>query len=177
MSTTLIVILAVLAALVVLVLVLGMTGARRFATTRSAAISAPAEKIYPLIANFHEWMKWSPFEKLDGNLERSYSGPESGMGAAYAWSGKKAGAGSMEIIEAQPGRKVGIDLRFTRPMAARNLAEFTLVPSGSATTVTWTMSGPQGFMGRLMSKFMNMDRMVGGMFEEGLASMKKAAEA
>ncbi|HEY1708723.1 MAG TPA: SRPBCC family protein [Rhizomicrobium sp.] len=149
-----------------------------FRMERSIVIAAPPEKIFPLIANFHEWTKWSPFEKLDTDLKRGYSGPDSGVGAIYTWDGKKAGAGRMEILEAPPSSLVRIKLDFSKPFTAHNIAEFTIVPQGEGTsTVTWAMSGPQPFVVKAMSTVMSTDKIVGPQFEEGLASMKRAAES
>jgi len=143
----------------------------------SIAIAAPPEKIFPLIADFHEWTKWSPFENLDADLKRGYAGAEKGVGAVYTWDGKKSGAGRMEILEAPPSSKVRIQLDFSKPMTAHNVAEFTIVPQGEgSSTVTWAMFGPQPFAAKAMSTVMSMDKMVGPQFEAGLASMKKAAE-
>lgn len=177
MSTTLMIVLGVIGALVVLILILGMTGARSFRLTRSTHIAAPPDRVYPLIEDFHNWTQWSPFEKGDPTLQRGFSGSAKGNGAVYSWEGKKTGQGRMEIVDAPAPSKVTIDLQFFKPMQARNVAEFTLQPDPKGTIVTWTMSGAMPFMNRLMTKFFSMDRMVGGMFEKGLASMKQKAEA
>jgi uncharacterized protein YndB with AHSA1/START domain len=149
-----------------------------FRLERSIAIAAPPEKVFPLIADFHEWTKWSPFEKMDSDLKRGYDGPGSGVGAVYTWEGKKSGAGRMEILDAPAPSLVRIKLDFSRPMTAHNTAEFTIAPQGaSGSTVTWAMFGPQPFIAKAMSAVMSMEKMVGPQFEEGLANMKKAAES
>jgi len=145
---------------------------------RSATIDAPPERIYPLLEDFRGWEAWSPFEKLDPAMRRTYSGAPSGKGAAYAWEGGgKAGAGTMEIVEAAAPSRVAIDLRFTRPFKARNTTELTLEPRGGSTLVTWAMEGPTPFMTKVMCVFVDMDRMIGRDFETGLASLKAIAEA
>ena len=159
------------------VLAIAATKPDTFQVIRSTTIDAPPEKVFPLIENFHEWGKWSPWEKLDPNLKRTYSGPESGVGAVYEWAGNgEAGEGRMEIVEAPAPSRVRIDLQFIKPFAARNTALFELEPEGDGTKVTWTMAGPNLFIGKVMSVFISMDQMVGQSFEEGLASMKAAAE-
>jgi len=148
-----------------------------FKVERSTTINAPAGTVFGFINDFHQWAHWSPWEKLDPGMDRTYSGSASGVGAGYAWSGKKAGAGSMEILTAEPGALVAIDLKFTRPFKAENPTRFTLTREGDATRVVWTMTGQHNLMSKLMGLFMNMDKMVGKDFEAGLASLKAVSEA
>lgn len=144
---------------------------------RQASIKAPPEKIFPFINDFHQWGAWSPYEKLDPAMKRTYSGAAMGKGAVYAWDGTgKAGAGRMEIAESSPSSKVAIQLDFIRPFEARNTAEFTLQAQGDATNVTWAMYGPSPYIAKLMGVFFNMDSMIGKDFEAGLASLKATAE-
>ena len=149
-----------------------------FRIERSTLIAAPPEAIFPLVEDFRRWREWSPYEEIDPNLKRTYSGPEQGAGAAYAWEGNgKAGAGRMEIVEADKPSRIAIKLDFTRPMRANNRAEFTFRPEGGGTRVAWAMEGARPFMMKLMGLFFNFDKMVGGDFEKGLAKMKAVAEA
>ena len=148
-----------------------------FRVERTTRIKAPPEKIFPLIDNFHDWVAWSPYEKIDPALQRSYSGAERGKGAVYEWQGNnKVGKGRMEITQASPPSKVAIKLDFLKPFEAHNTAEFTLVPNGDATNVTWAMIGQQPFMFKVMTVFMNMDKMIGKDFEAGLANLKAIVE-
>lgn len=170
----------IVGAVVVLLIVLlsiAVTRPDTFRVERSASIKAPPEAIYPLIEDLHRWTAWSPWEKLDPQLNRSYSGAASGVGAAYTWEGnRKVGQGQMQIVEATPPTLVRIDLHVLRPFEARNTAEFTLRPTGEETEVTWAIYGPNTLMGKLMSVFVSMDRMMGGDFERGLADLKARAE-
>jgi hypothetical protein len=148
-----------------------------FRIQRAASIQAPPEKIFPLIDDFRNWGSWSPWEKMDPALKRAYSGPASGKGAVYEWEGNnKVGKGRMEILEAPPPSKVTIKLDFLKPFEAHNTAEFTLTPRGGTTDVTWAMHGPNLFIGKVMSLFFDMERMVGKDFETGLANLKAVAE-
>ena len=147
-----------------------------FRVERSTVIDAPAATIFPHINDFHAWTDWSPFEKMDADMAKTYSGPRSGKGAGYAWVGKKAGSGSMEITQSDTPSKVVIKLDFTKPMIAHNTAEFTLEPQGAGTKVTWAMYGPTTFVTRLMHMVFPMDKMVGPQFAEGLASLKALSE-
>ena len=170
-------VLIVIAVIVIGVLVAASMRPNSFAVQRSAQMRAAPDAIYPLIADFREWPRWSPWEKLDPNMKRTLSGAPSGTGAIYAWEGSgKVGAGRMEIRDVAPPSKVVIQLDFIEPFEGHNVAEFALVPKGEATDVQWTMRGPAPFMTKLMGLFMNMDKMIGRDFERGLANMKAAVE-
>jgi uncharacterized protein YndB with AHSA1/START domain len=145
--------------------------------TRATSIQAPAETIFPLVNDFHQWDGWSPYEHKDPAMKRSYSGAESGKGAVYAWDGNNnVGSGRMEILETQAPSKIVIKLDFIKPFEGHNTAEFTMLPQGDATNLTWTMVGPAPFMSRLMQVFINLDQMIGKDFEAGLANLKKLTE-
>ncbi|MEA2569370.1 MAG: hypothetical protein QOI24_1371 [Acidobacteriota bacterium] len=163
-------------AVIAAILIIAAFQPNTFRVQRTATIKARPEKIVPLIADFHRWSSWSPYEKLDPAMKRTINGAPSGPGAVYEWDGNnKAGAGRMEVLSASPAA-VKIKLDFTRPFASHNMAEFTLEPHGDTTNVTWSMSGPQMYIGKVVCLFMNMDRMVGKEFETGLASLKAIAE-
>lgn len=168
--------------LVVVVLVGGVLGLAatkpdEFRIERSLAIDAPPEAIYPLIADFHQWEAWSPFEKVDPNAKKSFSGADSGLGAKYAWEGNaQAGAGNIEVTSAEPPHRLTMDLNMVKPFECHNVVEFTLEPQGDATVVTWAMSGKSHYCAKIMQVFCDMDAMCGGQFEEGLAQMKSIAE-
>ena len=177
MLETLVIIAIVIAVVVAVVLILAATKPDSFRVERSAVVNAPADKVFPLIADFHEWLKWSPWEGRDPALKRTYSGAARGKGAIYAWDGNKnVGSGRMEILEATTPSKVVIKLDFLKPFEAHNTAEFTMLPQGGATSVIWVMHGPAPFMSKVMQVFMNMDRMIGRDFEAGLANLKTITE-
>ena len=148
-----------------------------FRVQRATKIQAPAEVIFPLINDLHRFNTWNPYDKKDSAMKRSYSGPASGKGAAFAWDGNQdIGEGRMEISDSTPASSVKLNLDFVRPFKCHNLVEFTLEPQDNATRVTWAMQGPQTFVGKLMSVFINMDKMVGTDFESGLFNLKAIAE-
>ncbi len=164
----------VVLALVVFLVIAAMQPAA-FKIERSAVIGASREAVFPLIEDFHQWSRWSPWEKLDPSMQRTYSGAEKGIGAQYAWAGnKKAGEGRMTILECQAPQTVVIKLEFLKPFAATNHATFLLTPAGEGTKVTWSMTGDRPFMMKAFSLVMNMDKLVGGDFEKGLANMDAA---
>ncbi|MBN9664057.1 MAG: SRPBCC family protein [Acidobacteria bacterium] len=170
-------ILIVLAVAVAGILAYATTRPDTFRVERTTTIQAPPEKIIPFLEDFHQWPAWSPFEKLDPAMKRTLSGPEKGKGAVYEWDGnRKAGSGRMEVLQVVPGSKVSIQLEFTKPFESKNLAEFDLANNGGATRVTWSMSGPQTYITKLMCVFVSMDKMIGPDFETGLANLKAAAE-
>lgn len=172
----------VLGCLVVMLLGVGLllavaaTRPDTFRLERSIAISAAPERIFPLINDFRQWRTWSPYEGLDPDLARAYTGAPQGVAAVYEWEGEKAGAGRMEIIESLPARRILIDLRFTAPFEASNVAEFTLTPAGGQTRVTWSMRGPQPLLAKFMGMIFDIDEMVGKDFERGLAGLKAVVE-
>ncbi len=145
--------------------------------SRSIHISAPPEKIFLLIDDPRAMNEWNPFVKTDPKIKLSYSGPANGVGAANDFDGNNmVGAGRAEIIESTPPSKVVVALRMVRPMKCQNRVEFTIVPNGNGSDVTWAMSGKQPFMGKLFSIFVDTKRMVNGAFETGLAELKAKAE-
>jgi hypothetical protein len=172
----LMIVLIVVVALVAVLLVLAATRPAAFHIQRAINIQAPPEKIYPLINDFHNWVGWSPYEKLDPAMAKTYSGAPSGKGAVYEWQGKKAGTGRMEIMETSAPSKVTIKLDFLKPFEGHNTAEFTLDAKGGSTGVTWSMYGPNSFMAKAMSIFVTMDKLLGKEFESGLANLKALAE-
>ena len=152
----------VLAVALAIVLVLAATKPNAFSVQRATTVRALPEKIFPLINDFHQWGSWSPYESRDPAMKRSYSGAASGKGAVYGWDGNNnVGSGRMEILEASAPAKIVIKLDFFRPFEGHNTAEFTILPQGDDTNVTWRMFGPAPFMSRLMQVFMNLDRMIG----------------
>jgi uncharacterized protein YndB with AHSA1/START domain len=171
-----IILILILAAVAV---VLGLAAMRpnTFQIARSIDIAAPPAKVFPLIEEFREWTKWSPYEKLDPNMKRTFGAVTRGTGAHYAWEGdKKVGAGNMDITSSKPSSEVAINLNMIKPFQANNKVTFTIAPRSGGSTVTWVMEGASPFMMRIMHLFMNIDKMVGGQFEEGLQKMKAVAE-
>lgn len=171
------IIVIVVVALIAAVLIFAATKPDTFRVQRAANIKAPAEKIFALINDFKAWTVWSPWEKKDPALKRTYGAATSGKGARYAWEGnKEVGQGSMEITESIPSSKIALKLDFVKPFEGHNVVEFTLEPKGDVTNVTWTMQGSSPFIGKIMQVFISMDSMVGKDFETGLANLKAAAE-
>jgi hypothetical protein len=147
-----------------------------FRVQRVALINAPSDKVFPLIDDFKAWPAWSPYEKKDPAMKRSFGAVTAGKGATYAWEGdKNVGQGSMEIVESGP-RKVLIKLDFLKPFEAHNMGEFILEPKGDSTAVTWAIYGPSPYMSKVIGTFMNIDDMIGRDFEKGLADLKATAE-
>lgn len=148
-----------------------------FTVERSALIDAPPARVYEQIADFRNWRSWSPWEDVDPDLQRSYSGADAGTGAVYAWSGnRKAGQGRMEITEATEPSLVEIDLVFEKPWKAHNTTVFAIESDGAGSRVRWTLTGPKTFMTKVMGLFKSMDSMLGPDFEKGLARLKSTAE-
>jgi uncharacterized protein YndB with AHSA1/START domain len=166
-----------LAIAIAVVLILAASKPNTFSVQRAIAIKAPPERIFPLINDFHQWAGWSPYENKDPALKRSFSGAASGQGAVYGWEGNNnVGSGRMEILDSATPSKIVIKLDFFKPFEGHNTAEFTMLPQGNATSVTWLMHGPAKFIHKLMQVFMNLDTMIGKDFEVGLLNLKNLTE-
>jgi carbon monoxide dehydrogenase subunit G len=167
----------VVVVLVVALLAYAATRPDTLHVQRAATVKAPPEAIFPLISDFHRWTAWSPYEKRDPAMKRTYSGAAQGKGAVYEWEGNsEVGQGRMEITDTSDPSRVTIKLDFIKPFEGHNVARFALVPQGGTTNVTWSIDGPSPYLGKLIGVFMNMDTMIGKDFETGLANLKTIAE-
>jgi hypothetical protein len=167
-----------LVAIFAIILVVGAFQPADYRVTRSTTIAAPAAAIFPDVNDFHRWAAWSPWEKLDPAMKRTFAGPAAGVGSSYAWDGnREVGAGRMTIAESKPAELLRINLEFLKPMPGVCQTEWSFRPEGAGTTVTWTMTGTKNYVSKVVCMFMNMDKMVGGDFEKGLAGLKQIAEA
>jgi Polyketide cyclase / dehydrase and lipid transport len=167
---------SVVAAAIAAVLAYAATQPDRFEVQRSTSIRASANQIFPFINDLRTFNTWNPFDKKDPNVKGTYSGPESGKGAAYAFESSQAGTGRIEIADAAPPSRVTMKLTMIKPLAADNRVQFILQPQGDMTRVTWAMDGDVPFVGKLIHLFVDMDRMVGQEFANGLAELKVKAE-
>jgi carbon monoxide dehydrogenase subunit G len=147
-----------------------------FNITRSVNIKAEPKIVFDLVNDFKEWSKWSPYEAMDPELKKTYSGTDRGVGAVYEYDGKKVGAGRMEITDSKEPRQIKVDLDFISPMQAKNKAEFSFEKDGEFTKTTWSMTGKYNLMSKIASLVLNIDKMVGKDFETGLESIKKITE-
>jgi hypothetical protein len=178
MLETFLIILAVIAGIVVLIAVLAAMQPAEFRIARSATISAAAADVFAQVNDFHKWDAWSPWAKIDPTMKQVYEGAPAGTGAVYTWVGNsKVGEGTMTLTQSRPHDLITIKLEFRKPFKATNTAEFTFKPEGNQTVVEWSMSGRKNFMFKAVGLFMNMDKLVGGEFEKGLANMKSVVEA
>ena len=176
-KTIFLVLLAMAVLAIAAVLLIALRQPDNFRVERSVRIAAPAERIFPMINDMRQMNSWSPFVKKDPNIKGVYSGPDSGPGAAHDFQGnREVGSGRVRIVDAASPWRVAMKLDMTAPMQAHNDIVFSLVAEGNATQVTWAMEGPCPFLGKVMGVVFNMDSMVGGAFEEGLADLKLRAE-
>jgi hypothetical protein len=168
---------AVIAVVLIVVLLLAASKPDTFIIQRTATVKAAPGKVFPSINDFHNWAAWSPYEKLDLSMKKTFSGAASGKGAIYEWEGNsKAGKGRMEIVDSSVPNKITIKLDFLKPFEGHNTSEFTMSPRGDSTEITWSMHGPTPFMMKVMHVFVNMDKMLGKDFETGLANLKAVTE-
>lgn len=171
------ILIGVAAVLLLLVLVV-VTRPATFHVERAITVAAPPDNAFALVNDFHAWPAWSPWEKLDPNMKRTFEGPSAGVGAQYAWSGNDdVGEGRMTVEKSDQPSQIGIKVEFLKPWAATNQTTFRFTPAAGGSKVTWAMDGENDFMAKAASLFMDMDKLIGGDFEKGLAAMKMAAEA
>ena len=167
-----------LAVLLVLLVVVIATRPGTFRYTRSLGIAAPPEVLFAQTNDLHKFQDWNPWSKIDPAAVMTYSGPASGVGSAYSWAGnKEVGEGTMTLVETKPGELVRARMDFRKPFAATNTVDFTFKPEGKHTVVTWSMYGPNNFMGKAIGLFIDFDKMCGDQFTKGLATLKRLVEA
>ena len=165
---------------IVVVVFAGIVALRpsKFRVARTIKMHAPAPAVFAQVNDFHKWEAWNPWGKLDPTMKQTYQGAPAGSGAVYTWTGnKEVGEGRMTIIESRPNDLIRINLEFFKPFAATNFAEFTFRPEGDQTAVTWSMTGKNNFMAKAIHMFINMDKMIGAQFDQGLAQIKSVVEA
>jgi hypothetical protein len=168
----------VMLVLIVAALVYIATRPDDYRVERSARISAPPDVVFSIINDLGKWSRWSPYDKRDPNMKKTFEGTSSGPGATYTWNGNSdVGEGRLTIMESKPGQLVSMKLEFFRPFKATNQVNFTLAPADGGTRVSWIMDGQNNFVTKAMSIVMNMDKMVGNDFEQGLANLDTVAQA
>ena len=166
------------AAIIIIFLIVVAVQPNEFKVERSATIAAAPDVLFEFVNVGKKFEQWNPWDKLDPNIKNTYSGPPSGVGAACTWSGNdEVGAGTSTIIESRPNELIRQKLEMTRPMASTCTVEFTFKPDGDKTVVTWKMFGPQPFIGKAMSLFIDCDKMCGDQFEMGLKELEVVAQA
>jgi hypothetical protein len=171
-------ILIVVAAIILVFVVIVALQPPEFRVSRAATISAPGSTVFAQVNDFHNWVAWSPWAKLDPSMKQTYDGAPAGTGAVYTWTGnREVGEGRMTITESRPSDLIRINLEFLKPFKATSTTEFTFKSDGAQTAVTWNMTGKNNFISKAICLFMNMDKMVGGDFERGLAQLKSVSEA
>jgi len=142
-----------------------------FTITRDAHIDAPPDAVFAQVNDYHNWQQWSPWAKLDPDAKATFDGPPSGQGATFGWSGnREVGEGKMTIVESKPNERIAMQLEFVKPMSGSSETVFTFAPDGNGTRMTWTMNGHNNFIGRAICAFLDMEKMLGGMFEKGMAN-------
>lgn len=171
------ILIGIAAVIVILVLVIA-TRPDSFHIERSVTVSAPPQIPFVAVNDFHEWAAWTPYEKLDPQMKKTFEGPTAGVGAVYKWDGNdKSGAGSMTNVTTEAPSRIVLNLDFTKPFTASNVATFTFTPVGAGTKVTWAMDGHSGFLSKAFGLVMNMDSLVGNDFASGLETLKTISEA
>ena len=167
-----------LPSLIIVFLIVAALRPAHFRISRSASIAAPSFIVFEHINNLRKWNTWSPWARMDPNAKNTFEGPPAGIGASFAWAGNsKVGEGRMTITESQPTDRVLIRLEFFKPFVATHAVEFTLKPEGDQIAVTWTMTGRNSFVGKIMTLLMNCDKMIGRQYEQGFVNLKAIVES
>ena len=167
-----------LVAVIVIILVVAALKPAEYQVQRSLAIAAPAAALFEQVNDHRKFVVWNPFGKLDPNVKNTFTGPATGVGSVCSWQGnREIGAGSATIIESKPGELVRERMDWKEPMEGTGTVEFTFKPEGNTTVVTWRMYGTNNFVCKVMCLFLNMDKMVGSQFEQGLVNLKNQTEA
>lgn len=167
-----------LAAVIVAILVIAAFQPSTYRVERSITIAVPPAVPFAQVNELKKWQPWSPWEKMDPAMKRTFSGPDAGVGATYAWEGNsEVGTGRMTVLESRPAELIRIKLEFFKPMEGVSEAAFAFKPAAGGTAVTWSMTGANNYLAKVFCLFMNMDKMIGGDFEKGLASLKTVSES
>jgi hypothetical protein len=177
MRKKLLIALAVFLGIITVFLIVVALQPAEYRVVRSITIDALDEEAFAHVNDLHAWHDWSPWAKLDPDAKNSFDGPEAGTGAVFHWSGNaEIGEGTMTIADSQPNKLIKINIEFVKPFAGTSTAEFTFKPTNDQTLVTWAMTGHNNFIAKAVCMFMNMDKMLGGEFEKGLANLKSVVE-
>lgn len=170
-------ILIALAVILVLGFLFVATRTNDFRIERKATIAAPPSAIFPLVNDFQQWQTWSPWEKIDPALKRTFSGSPAGVGSVYDWLGNnEVGEGRMTITESKSNEYIRVKMEFLKPFKGLGTTEFVFTPNANGTTVAWSMTGEKGLLGKFMHLVMDMDKMIGGNYDKGLADLKILSE-
>jgi uncharacterized protein YndB with AHSA1/START domain len=172
------IVIGVLALVIIAALAFIATRPAKYRIERSAQIDARPDVVFSIINDLRRWDEWSPYDKRDPNMEKTFEGPSSGPGASYCWNGNnQVGEGRLTIVESKPGELISMKLEFSRPFQCANEVNFNLEPSESGTRVRWIMDGRNNFLTKAMSVCGQMDKMMGKDFDEGLANLNHVAQA
>ena len=169
-------ILAVVGVIIVGFLIVVATQPADFRVASSGTVPAAPAVVFEHVNDLHRWAAWSPWDRIDPAVKKTFEGPAAGVGASYSWVGEKTGEGKMTVAESRPYELIRFNLDFTKPFKANNIAEFTFRPEGNQTVVTWSITGKNNFMGKAFNMFVNCGAMVSGQFDKGLANLKEVVE-
>ena len=143
--------------------------------TRSLAVAAPPEKVWPIVSDLRRFNEYSPWADLDPATQYTFTGPEHGVGQTMAWSSdnEMVGKGSQTITALEEGRRVETAIDFGDMGKARSTMD--LSPEAPGTRVTWTFAAP---LNNALERWLGLlyDRWIGADYEKGLTRLKAVAE-
>lgn len=165
-------------ALVALFLIIALMAPKVTTVERTIEINAPASMVYEQINSLEDMDKWSPWKKADPNVEFKYTGESGKVGSEYYWSGNdEIGEGTQTITSIEEGKGVNTKLNFVRPWPGEADASVTIKEDRDSVTVaSWGFQSETAFPMNISNLFINMDKMLGPQYEEGLANLKKICE-
>lgn len=148
-----------------------------FRIERSASLAISPADAFAQVNDLRRYAQWNPWGKLDPAMKTTFAGPSAGQGAIMEWSGNnQVGAGRITVAESRANERVTYALDFLEPLPSTSTAEFTFQAQGDRTLVTWAMFGERSFIPKAFGLFMDMDKMLGGFFEQGLADLEANAK-
>lgn len=169
-----------IAVVIILVVFIGYVSTRdgKFRYERSGVIKASAEQIFPYISNFRMGEQWSPYEKIDLNMKKTFAGNDGQVGSTMEFEGNSnVGSGKLEMLQIVPNESVQIRLTMLKPMHGVNIIDYKLTAEPEGTKFTWIMTGEGGFMSKLMNVLIDCEKMVGDQFSQGINNLKTVIES
>ncbi|MBX2988686.1 MAG: SRPBCC family protein [Bdellovibrionaceae bacterium] len=166
-------ILIALVLLVVIVLGYAATKPDSFHFERTAVIATTPEKLYPYLTDLKLGGQWNPYEQKDPSMKKTFSGAESGTGAVMDFEGNgDVGAGQLEVVQATPSSQVDLKLRMRKPFEGEQDIHYKISPDEGGTRFTWAMSGRQSFFMKLISVFIDCEKMFTNEMDKGIANLQ-----
>jgi hypothetical protein len=170
--------LSILGAIVAIFIILMLVAPKNYHVNRSIVIDRALPDVFQYIKHVKNQDDWSPWKKKDPDMKQTFSGVDGTVGFVSHWEGNKdVGTGEQEITKIEENKRLDTELRFFKPWKSQSDAYIEVEEADGGTNVTWGFSGVNKVPLNVMMMFMNMDKMIGKDFEEGLADLKRIMES